>query len=158
MRRIFLAIFLSLLPSTSASSACVETARNIYTGQSRGFNNFIVISLTCTASATDASFTSKTITGLKGWSLYRVITSPGSTAPTDNSNLTLKDTLGAASEDLLGTNGTGGVDNATKNTIFPRNTYHSLNDYPPILGTLTLAITNNSVNSAITYIRIVGAK
>jgi hypothetical protein len=117
----------------------------------------MVVTFTATADASDGSFpstaTSTDITNkIKGYYLYKLITNPGSTAPTDNYDIVLNDEDGI---DLLGGNG------ANRDTTNSEATYPVIGSQPfaqPILGPITLVITNNSVNSAGIVIKAVFVK
>lgn len=101
-----------------------------------------VLKLTCTADASDGSFPSyETRRAIDGW-VYLMTTDPGSTAPTDDYDITISD--------LQGVDISGGTladrDTATSEQVIPKifNFYISRRTYGPV----TVAITNNSVNSA----------
>jgi len=118
---------------------------------------------TCTADSAAATYPA-TSTGTKtnsthnrtftehitGWFLQKIIVDPGATAPTVNSDLTITDSHGI---DILDGNGTDLIHNTTsKQSYFMIAGVTSLQ---PILGDLTVTITNNSVNSAIIVISLV---
>jgi hypothetical protein len=119
----------------------------------------VIVTLTCTADASAGTYPSTTVpvTGhspsstilnaynLTGYYLYEVGRTPGSTAPTANYTVTIKDTQGFALDlGLLTTNGSAsaaqltGISSAT--APYPI--------YPVVRSSLTVAITANSVNSA----------
>ena len=118
---------------------------------------------TCTADAAAASYPA-TSTGVKtnsihnltfterlrGWQMQKIIVDPGAVAPTVASDLTLKDSHGI---DLLDGNGTDLIHNTdSKQSFFMTGGVPTLQ---PVLGDLTLAITNNSVNSAVLTVTVV---
>ena len=81
-----------------------------------------------------------------------MITNPGTPAPTANYDITLTDEDGI---DLL--DGAG----ANRHTSNSESFYPLIGAQPfaqPILGTITLNITNNSVNSAVTVIKAIFVK
>ena len=118
--------------------------------------------LTCTADAGDGSYPEtvvNTLAGLAGFDirglkLYSVKTIPGTPGPTDNSDVAITDKYGI---DLLGGKGTDIIDNTAKNwVVFGYSTYTI---EPLITGNISIVITGNIVNSAITtvVIELVGA-
>jgi hypothetical protein len=84
-----------------------------------------------------------TLSQLKSWYLYKVITNPGSTAPTDNWDFTLSDSDGI---DVMGGNGANRHTTTSQMTapLLTTGVYFA----QPVLDTWTLAITGNSNNSA----------
>ena len=110
-----------------------------------------VVTLTCTADASDGSFPATTLTVLprndKGGRLLQMITDPGATAPQDNYDITL--TNGGA-DMLLG----GGANRDTANTEIAF--IESNGAHPVYAGTdtLVLNVTGNNVNSAISVIKL----
>jgi hypothetical protein len=109
---------------------------------------------TCTADSGDGSMLPYTITGFHDFYLYSVETWPGGTAPTDNSDFTLTDPV--TGEDLMGGNGTNGIDATTAKTLLPRSAAMILNFDHMVKGNLTLTIIHNYVLSAIMNIRVAG--
>ena len=101
-----------------------------------------VVTFTCTADSSDGSYPATTIsTNIKG-RLLQIVTDPQSTAPQDNYDITVTDSVGA--DLLLGV----GANRDTSNTeiaIVESNGAHSV---VAETDTLTLTITNNNVNSA----------
>lgn len=114
-----------------------------------------IVTITCTHH-TDNSFsvTSAGITGLTNgdlndghWGLVGFETKPLGTAPTDGTDLTIKNELGA---DLLGGNGENAVDATTvvhANAGFTNSDDETIFPYP-IHDVLTFATATNSVASA----------
>lgn len=109
-----------------------------------------IIKLTCTHAAGALSETlGDSTTGLKhgpisGWSLRHIVTKPGATAPTDATDLTIKDADGS---DLLDANGTDKVDATTVESA-PAGADGEIMDRL-IPGTLTIATANNAVAAAV---------
>ena len=101
-----------------------------------------VVTFTCTADSSDGSYPATTVsTDIKG-RLLQIVTDPQSTAPQDNYDITVTDSVGA--DLLLGV----GANRDTSNTevaIVESNGAHSV---VAETDTLTLTITNNNVNSA----------
>jgi hypothetical protein len=95
-----------------------------------------------TADDADGSVDSKATDGSVHGFITRVVTDPGSTAPTDDYDITLSDSDGA---DVLGGEGAD-RDTANSEQIIPK----LGNAYGPcrVDSVLTLAVSNNSVNSA----------
>jgi len=148
-----LIVLLMLLISTSAMAAgtIVLDQSGTQPGSDRMWRQYI-----CTADAADGSLPATTITGFYDFYIYSVETWSGTTSPTDATDFTLLDAV--TGEDLMGGNGTDAIDATTSNTVFPRSSFMSLNFYHMVKGNLTLTITNNSVNSAVFYIRITGVR
>lgn len=112
--------------------------------------------LTCTADSSNGSYPATIINPLavtsdgrtfdiRGLKLYSVKCYPGGTAPTDATDLTITDEYGI---DLLGGKGTDVIDATSKTwtLVGPSGCYSPA----LITGNLTVTITNNSVNSAVT--------
>ena len=112
-----------------------------------------VVSFTCTADSSDGSYPATALTGIprdaRGGRLLQIMTDPsGDTAPQDNYDITVTDSVGA--DLLLGV----GANRDTANTevaIIATNGAHSV--YAGT-DTLTLNITNNNVNSAVIVIKL----
>lgn len=128
---ILAAIVLLLLPSVAvAAGTC--TATSTTTRQ-----NVIVITWTCVGDASNGSFpATASNVGVRGW-LFAVDTIPGTTNPTDDWDATLTD---ANSYDLMG-GALANRDETNAERAVPTKTAW-------VDGTLTLTITNNSVNEA----------
>lgn len=129
-----------------AAGTVSQAVTTIYEGES--VPKVRVLTFTATADAADGSYPSTamsaaTLSKLKGWYLYKVITNPGSTAPTDNWDFTLSDTDGI---DVLGGNGAN-RHTTTSQMIAPLLTT-GVYFAQPVLNAWTLAITGNSNNSA----------
>ena len=110
-----------------------------------------VVTLTCTADASDASFPATTLTVLpnngKGGRLLQMITDPGATAPQDNYDITLTNGGG----DMLLGNGANRDTSNTEIAVIESNGAH-----PVYAGTdtLILNVSGNNVNSAISVIKL----
>ena len=110
-----------------------------------------VVTLTCTADASDGSFPATTLTVLprngKGGRLLQMITNPGTTAPQDNYDITL---TSEGADMLLG----GGANRDTANTEIAF--VESNGAHPVYAGTdtLVLNVTGNNVNSATSVIKL----
>lgn len=116
------------------------------------------VTATCTHH-TDNSLSdtvSETETGLKhgslaGWLLDEAWTAPGTTAPTDATDLTISGTIGSVAVDLLGGAGTDQIDATSHLKFVPLS--GGVNKQVPIpTGNLTVATANNAVASAIFYL------
>jgi len=79
--------------------------------------------------------------GLEGWFLYSVETNPGTTAPTDNYDIAITDADGF---DIAG----GLLADRDQTNTEMVNLRVAAAGYPMVRGNLSVAITNNSVNSA----------
>jgi hypothetical protein len=111
-----------------------------------------VVTLTCTADSSDGSYPATDLTGVpnngKGGRLLQIATDPGATAPQDNYDIALTEDNGA--DLLLGV----GANRDTSNSevaVIESNGAHAV--YAGT-DTLTLALTNNNVNSAIVVIKL----
>ena len=111
-----------------------------------------VITLTCTADSSDASFPATALTNIPhngvGGRLLQIATDPGSTAPQANYDIAI--TEGGGADVLLGV----GANRHTSNSevaVIESNGAHGV--YAGT-DTLTIAITNNNVNSAGITIKI----
>ena len=141
-----------------AIGTITATLERIQTPQGRP--KLVVITLLCTAGAAgDANahlYPSTVINDLvdfdlRGLKLYSIATIPGTTGPTDNSDLTITDRYGV---DILAGAGANLVDNATKNR-----TVIGIASAVIITGDITLDIINNAVDSAATTVvlELIGA-
>jgi len=120
-----------------------------------------VVTYTCTADVSAHTFPSTVISGtatasklLWGWYLYSVETLSGATQITNSSSYTIKDASGF---DLMGTKGASAISNSTtvgvKTFAFPAS-----GGFSPTVGPLTLAITGNSVDSAVVTVELTFVK
>lgn len=102
------------------------------------------LTFTCTADAADGSFPATAITAKFEGRLIALETNPGSTAPTDSYDIVI--TNGAGADVLQGV----GADRDTLNTETAQIVVSGTSLRPTVDETevLTIAITNNSVNSA----------
>ena len=101
-----------------------------------------VVTFTCTADSSDGSYPATTVsTDIKG-RLLQIVTDPQSTAPQDNYDITVTDSVGA--DLLLGV----GANRDTSNTEVAIVESNGANSVVAETDTLTLTITNNNVNSA----------
>lgn len=141
-----------ILPNLSwGAGTVVETLREICPDRGSCIKE---VTLTCTADAAAATYPSTTLTSvLKGWWLEKVITNPGSTGPTDNWDYVLNDADGV---DMLG--GTGANRSITASQanwpLVATGVYRA----QPINNSVTLVITNNSVNSATVVMKAIFTK
>jgi len=128
MKRIILAILILLAWAGIASAAgtCVESGDNptrIYDTSGNISNTGDEILLLCTHhtdNSLSAELSSTIMEKLAGWYSWQVISFPGGTAPTDDTDLEISeemtDTIGLS---LLGSNGTDFIDATTaKETLF----------------------------------------
>jgi hypothetical protein len=109
-----------------------------------------VITLTCTGDASDGSFPSTALTTKISGRLLALETNPGATAPTANYDIVLND---PESYDVLEA---VGANRHTTTTEKVQIVYSGTAVNPPVAisDTLTLVVTNNAVNDAITVIKI----
>jgi hypothetical protein len=149
-------ILMIVMPSMLfAAGTITGTIERINTSKSKPL---VIITLTCTAGAVgdgaDAHLYPATVINtlsgisgfdLRGLKLYSIVTVPGTTGPTDNSDLTITDRYGI---DMLAGAGTNIIDNATSNRVVANPDTAAV----IITGNLTVNITNNIVDSAVTVL------
>lgn len=106
------------------------------------------VTLTCTGDAADGSFPATALTTPIEGRLLKLVTNPGATAPTANYDIVLTDQHG--SDVLQGV----GANRHTTSTETALIVYSGTGTHPCVddSDTLTLTITNNSVNNAITVV------
>lgn len=144
MRHLLLA--LTLFAQFALAAGSVSVAR-------KDFKNAEVVVISWTADAADGSLPTKTV-GLYGY-VEKIVTNPGSTAPTDNYDIA----FGDPSDSALSVLSTA-LDNrhtTTTQQVYPRiaGTVGTVSSFKPFLvGDYTVAVTNNSVNSATGTIEI----
>ena len=110
-----------------------------------------VVTLTCTADASDASFPSTALTNIPngvGGRLLQIATDPGATAPQANYDIVLTESGGA---DLLLGVGANRHTSSSEVAVIESNGTHAVYSGT---DTLTIAISNNNVNSAGIVIKI----
>lgn len=124
-------------------------------------DKLIEVKALCTADASAHTFPATVISprpvnsdvDLVGWKLYGVLAVPGALGPTDDTDLTLTDLDGV---DLLGARGTNLIDETAKTSCCAGT---ALTDMPmPVTGPITITISNNSVDSAVTTLKIMFIK
>jgi hypothetical protein len=152
MKRIFtflvllaLVVMWSTVGWTAALGTITQTIDQNFVEQSRVSK---VVTFTCTGSADDGSFpataTNTAISeAINGYYLYKVIVKPGTTNPTAAWDFTIVDGDGL---DILG--GTGTDMSASAVAMIAPKLNSSTYFAQPIIGPVTLTITNNSVHSA----------
>jgi hypothetical protein len=141
-----LIVFAILLFSANAFAA----SSTVWTVQGGG--DWIEVQAVFTCDASAATYTTEVFKDaagntldLDGYYLYHIAYYYGSTAPTDNSDLTVLE-HSSSGRDILHGCGANVIDNATNNDFKP-----CIGAAPaamPIYGPLYLAIANNAVNSA----------
>jgi hypothetical protein len=104
----------------------------------------LTVSMTC---ASDSPDFSDVVLEERSKRLVQATIVPGATGPTDDSDLSLTDSITGVN--LVATSGANAVDNATTNVIAPDNTSNI------VVGGLTLSIANNAVNNASVTIYLV---
>lgn len=109
-----------------------------------------IITLTCTADASNASFPETVLTVRFSGRLLALETNPGAMAPTTNYDIVLDDADG---HDVLEGVGANRHTSATEKANI---VYSGGLDHPPVgvEDVLTFKITNNSVNSAIVVAKL----
>ena len=123
-------------------------------------DNMRVLTFACVGDSSsggipDTTTDSKAVTDfVKGWYLFKVVYSYGTTPPTDNSDLYLYDSTGTL--DLLGGNGVDFIKHSANNSV-----YCSLNSTPvlqPITGNITFHVVNDVVHSATYTVTLIFVK
>lgn len=145
MKRLFIFIIMAIMLLMATS---VWAAGTVTQTHSKVSSNVTLWTFTCTADAADGSFPATASSrDMEGYVIL-VVTDPGATAPTDNYDITLTDEDGV---DVMG------GELANRDTA---NTEQAIplvgNCYSPrwVQETLTLNISNNSVNSANIVVKI----
>ena len=109
-----------------------------------------VVTFTCTADASDGSFPATTISANIKGRLLQIATNPdGTTAPQDNYDITITD---ADAIDVL--QGVGANRDTANSEVAAIVYATSLNPVIAETDTLTLNVTGNNVNSAVTIIKL----
>lgn len=163
MRKMSLFILILLAFSLSASAAMTCVDADTVSGSSStvriGSNDNWRLGVVCTfdttpgtASAAMPTTIMRKLNGSLGYApyVYHFSTVPGSTGPTDNSDLAITDSSGATILSASG-NGANVIDNATVTSVIYGDgpTPGSTNHYPKGNGfTWTIAVTNNAVNNS----------
>lgn len=160
MKRLLLLLaILGIGPPAWAAGTCVVsdvTSSQIAAESNRIADaSTVIVTLTCTADASAGTYPSTTVPlsgsyptsllntyNLTGYLLYQVKRNPGTTQPTANYTVTVKDADGFALDlGLLTSNGSATAAQLTAIT-------NSTNGPPVVESALTVAITGNAVNSA----------
>lgn len=147
MRRTLMALLAALLLLTpSLAHAVAESCTESDPVNACG--DVFYVDIDCTADSADASFDTQITTKSYCGYIHAVETDPGSTGPTDNSDLDLYHTVGgAAAAEMLGAQGDDILDNATNNHV-------TLTTKVMACGPLGIDMQNNIVNSANFRLRI----
>ena len=137
--KLFAAVAVMVLAAVPAFAAGSSTTQ---AGTLQG-DGIAITTVTFTADDTDGSIPTLVV-GIPGQSyIFKVVTNPGATAPTDNWDVVITDADGA---DLLGGAGLN-RDEATSETAYPLSGTTPV--YAYVAESPTIAITGNSVNDAV---------
>lgn len=154
-KTIILFALLALLLPASINAAALGTCTQAVTDipDNIVFPPMKVLTFTCTASADDASFpatatSTETTARIAGYYLIEARTNPGATAPQALYDIVLNDTDGI---DLMG--GTLANRSATASERAIPALATGIYGGTSVDGILTLAITGNNVNSAVTVVK-----
>jgi hypothetical protein len=163
MKKLFIALLLFLALCGSALAVNdTEVVTDVTSTQIAAENNrvldsgTVIITLVCTADSGAGTYASKVVPiagyypnqslnsyNLTGYYLYQVGRTPGGTQPTGNYTVTITDSRGFPIDlGLLTSNGSASTPQLT-------GIYSTGTVYPTVRGPLTVAITGNSVYSAI---------
>ena len=109
---------------------------------------------TCTGDAADGTYPTAVLPAIEG-RLLDLVTNPGTTAPTDNYDVTVLDQHGHDVLEGVGANRDGAAP-GTETTEKVPIVYSGTGTHPTVdeSDTLTLTISGNSVNSAVTVVQI----
>ena len=115
-----------------------------------------LITLTCTADSGDATFPATPLVTKFSGELIRMVTNPGATGPTNLYDLTLDDADGIDVLYGAGDNLLIATTEDNPNVVTETAASKGYQMHPPIsvADTLTLTITNNSVNSAVVVVKL----
>jgi hypothetical protein len=146
LKLVLAALLAVALSATAVARVPVGTCTQAYSS----IGNIRLVTLTCTADAAAATFPSTDLTTKIEGRLLKLVTNPGATAPQDNYDLVLNDQHGA--DVLQGV----GANRHTTTTQEVAIVYSGTGTHPVVdeQDTLTLVITGNNVNSAITVVSI----
>lgn len=159
---VFLAFLLAIPAAYAANECSITSAGSTGSGNDKAYSKYIV-TVECTAAAdgsvSDLAFSAvdnlnDTLQGRGDWYLIQVRTYPGSTGPTDDTDLKLNITKEGNTIDVLGGAGTDRIDNAAYNDFYPKNTEGDYRYYP-VDSDFTQNVTNNSVNAGNFFIEYV---
>lgn len=157
MKKLIVLMMITLAMTTQAfgvGSSVISDPVRLY-GNVTAYGNMYILTVSFVADASDGSFPPVTMTAsqasdLTGYWLSHVKVNPGTTGPTDNSDITVK--WGAT--DVLGANGANVVDNTAEGYCTPKGSDGGA-QWPMTGEALTVGITNNDVNSAIVEVQLV---
>ena len=151
-----LAFLLLSSPSWGAVGTCTQSLETVRMDIS-GPPWQKVLTFTCTGGTagdagtiTATAISSAYVTGLKGWYLYKIITNPGTPAPTDNWDFTLVDGDGI---DVLG--GAGANRHTTTSQMIAPLLTTGVYYAQPLLDTWTLTPTGSTEASAVAVIKLI---
>ena len=154
---IILSILLAAV-SAQAAGTCVESGTNptyIYTAE--GYRAGSIVTLLCTHhtdNSLSAAVAASTMAKLAGKYVFLIKSYPGTTAPTDATDLSIVDSDGLS---LIGVadNGLNFIDaTSTKATLFYNATLGTNMYYMPVAGEAwTISTANNAVASATFYLK-----
>jgi hypothetical protein len=146
MKRVLTAILFVMFLSTGAWAA---GSWGTFVDSGGGNNEIRTVTLGWTGDASGGTVPDKTfdLGREKVWYLIRAITDPGTTAPTDDYDITVKDAYGNdyANSQLLNRD-----ESTTEKVAFGK--------YEPIYGTITVSVSDTTVNSATGTIVLVFAR
>lgn len=159
MKKIFLALGLLLIWASVGLAATAGTiTQTLDTNFIESSRVSKVITFTCTASVDAATYPATALStdnynAVKGYYLYKIVTNPGSTAPTDNWDMTITDGDGI---DVLG--GAGANRHTTTSQMFAPLLTTGVYFAQPVIDNWTLNISGNAVNSAGIVIKAIFVK
>lgn len=148
MKRILALAAVLALAVFAADARAAGSVSQTITKQPGGVS---VLTFTCTADSSGGSYPSTATTVPIYGYVFLVVTNPGSTAPTDNYDIVLNDADGI---DVMG-GMLANRDTSTSEQAVPKiDSTNSIYGPRYVGSTLTLVITNNSVNSAGTVVSV----
>lgn len=133
----FLVGILMVCPQAYSSGTATVTLSGKW-GSTPAKKRAVTIAWVDDTSGTTATITASSM-GIEGWYLYSCETNPGSTAPTDNYDITISDSDGV--DVMFGA--LANRDTSNSEIAFPAS------GYPLVAGNLTFSLSGNSVNNAL---------
>jgi hypothetical protein len=159
MKRLLFTLALILVAGNLwAAGTCVESGDNptyIYSDNQKAGDEILLLCTHHTDNSLSVALSATVMSKLSGWYSWQIVSFPGDTAPTDNTDLEITEQMTATiGLSLLGTNGTDFIDaTIAKETLF----YNSFLGIPTYRMAVTgrpwtISTTNNAVASATFYL------
>jgi len=156
MKRLLLTILmLGWAGSAFAAGTCVESSTtSVYTDSGVGGKVVLLLCTHHTDNSLSAAVAASTMNKMSGLFIDRIVTKPGTTAPTDNTDLSIVDAIGRTVV-AVGDGGLNAVDATTVVETQPYNAKKTAYDVFWVTDdAFTVSTANNAVASATFYIYI----